>query len=621
MLNKELICCWLLAAFAVPFVLRCQEQPLSVSTTVSTGYYNASTRGDANQSLSFVPFGARFDVNGYLLSPEFLTISAVPEVTAGPQASEAGFQGGNGIQFRTSLFPKSVSPLTFRYSNVAVKDAYFGSLTQVSGYTVNNRNKELGVTWEFRPPHLPSTTVDWGQGSVDAKSDIAEVPDYLSHGKHFNVDSRYDLGGWDFEGFAHRQRMESNLLASLGVGTTTGSLRQAVDQTQGSLRRGFLRDCELYVDGGRQSTSSLLFTLPINLTTRYAGVNLRLFQRKRWKTLVRGNYSSNLASQLLAQATSDLVAPGSVAPESILVPFSYGIANGNVNVTTSLDLSHGWGVYGSAEKNVILSSRSDGPLRANYLTTSAGITYTGRFRWGSLSGDYSRDYGVGSVTGEAGRIRGQHYVISAQHGNSSGLYFDGTIHGSDQHVYNAQPFSNRSFAAEGSVGRHMFGDISGSLGGGYQWGSITNTANEFRTNGYTARASIEHRRVQLSAALNNSISNSLPFYNQALEGLGAGSVLLPALQIIPSDYRTTNFTLHTNPVRKVELSAVWTRSRQHLQGILSNEFEMLNVYATYHFRRIEVVSGLIRSNQTYAFYPQTMRNRYYVRISRTARIL
>ncbi len=620
MSNQRLTHCCLLAAFAVPLLLHSQEQPLSVSTTVSTGYYNASTRGDANQSLSFVPFGARFDMDGYLLSPEFLAISAVPEVTAGPQASEAGFQGGNGIQLRTTLFRKSMSPLTFRYSNVAVKDAYFGSLTQVSGYTVNNRNKDLGVTWEFRPPHLPSTTVDWGKGSVDSKSDIAEIPDYLSHGRHLNVDSRYDLAGWDFQGFSHRQRQESNLLASLGVGATTGSLRQAVNQSQASLRRSFLRDCELYVNAGKQSTSSLLFTLPVNLTTRYAGANLRLFQRRRWKTLARANYSSNLASQLLAQATSDLGAPGSVAPPSVLTPFSYGIANGNVNVTTSLDLSHGWGMYGSAEKNVLLSPRRDGALRANFLTTSAGITYTGRFRWGSLSGDYSREYGVGSVTGEAGRIRGQTYVVSAQHGTSSGLQFDGTIHGSDQHVYNAQPFSNRSLSAEGSVARHVFGGVSGRVGGGYQWGSITNTANEFRTNGYTARASIEHRFIQVSAALNNSLSNSLPFYDQALAGLGPGSALLPPLQIIMSDYRATNFTLHTNPVRKVEFSAVWTRSRQHLQGILSNEFDMLNVYATYHFRRIELVAGLIRSNQIFAFYP-TMRSRYYVRLSRTAKIL
>src|ERR1035441_5241264 len=34
--------------------------------------------------------------------------------------------------------------------------------------------------------------------------------------------------------------------------------------------------------------------------------------------------------------------------------------------------------------------------------------------------------------------------------------------------------------------------------------------------------------------------------------------------------------------RKVEISASWTRSNQHLDGFLSNTFELLNVYATYH---------------------------------------
>lgn len=611
-----------LAAVAVPLALFSQEQPLSIRGSFATGFYSTSTRGEAHQSQSFVPLGARFDVNGFYINPDFLSFSAVPEFNLGPQASEAGFQGGTGITFRVTLLGKSISPLTFRYSNVQVEDVCFGGLTQVSGYSLKNRNMNLGLTWQFKPKNLPVTTIDWGTGSVDSKPGIPLLSDYVSHGDHLNVDSKYERWGWDLEGFVHRQQQQSNLLASEGRETNYGSLRQTVVQYQWSGRRSFLKDSEFYADAGSQATGSLLFTMPVDLTTHYASTALRLFQRRRWKTSLRAGYSSNLASQLLAQASGTLGGPGSIAPAAnILLPFSHGLSNFNLNGITSVTLGRGWGLYGSAERSEMFSSNAGVPLNANYFATSGGVTYARAFGWGSLSGEYGRQFGLGSITGESGRIQGQTYRISAQRGQSGGLVFDGTVHGSDQSVRSILPFSNHSVAVEGSVADRVARDFSARLGGGWQWGSTVNTGNQFHTNGYTARASLDHPRFQVSASLNNAISNSLPLYNELLGGLGAGSILLGPLPVVPSDYRAMSFSLHTNPLRKLEFSALWTHSWQHLERILANDFELLNVYLTYHFRRIQVEAGFIRFNQIFASYPEMQRQRFYVRISRTARIL
>jgi len=622
MLKQRMCYGAVLAAFAVPLVLRGQEKPLRVSGTFFTGYYNTTTRGEANQSVSFVPVGARFDMNGYYLSPDLLSVSAQPELTLGPQASDAGFQGGNGITLGVTLLRKSITPLTFRYSNVQVEDVYFGSLSQISGYTTNNRNKDLGVTWGFSPKGLPATTVDWATRSVNSKSGAAGVSDYQSHGNHLNVDSKYDRWGWDLQGFMRRHRQDSDLLAPIDGGTRTGSLRETGVQYQSSARRSFLRDSELYVNAGSQSTSSLLFTLPIDLSTRYVSASLQLRQRRRWKASLRADYSSNLASQLLERAASTLGGPGAVVPDGqILTPFSRGMATFTLNGVTSVTLGHGLGLYGSVERSALFSSSQGSLLSSDYFTTSAGVTYARKFGWGNLSGEYAREFGIGSLIGQSGTIQGQNYVVSAQHGSSGGLQFDGTVHGSDQSVHTVQPLSNKSFAAEASVADRVAGGFSARIGGGWQWGSIVNGASEFRTNGYTARAGIEHSRIQISASLNNSLSNSLPFYNQLLGGLGLGSALAIPLQIVPSDYRAMSFTLHSNPLRKVELSASWTRSNQNLAGLLTNDFELLNVFATYHFRKIQFEAGYIRSNQMFLAYPQTLRGRFYVRIVRTARLL
>lgn len=610
------------ALFALPLALCAQERPLSIYTTVYTGYYETTTRGQVNQSLQFFPLGASFDINGFLLSPDLLMFSVQPEVALGPQASEAGIDGGNGVRLEMTLLRKRAFPLTFRYSNVQVQDVYFGSLSQVSGYRMQNRTKDIGVTWEVRPLGKELSVIfDWGKGSVDSKSDLVEVPDYVSQQNHYNLDARYERSGWDLQAFGHRQQQQSNILVPTDGSASPGILTQNVDQLQLSARRSFLKDSEFYVDGGMQQTQSMLFTLPLDLRTNYANMNLRLFQRRRWKTSLRAGYSSNIASQLLAQEATTLAAPGSIAPVStVMLPFSHGISNLDINATTTADLAYGFGVFGSLERNEVLSSDQSGPLNSNYFTSTAGVNYSKRFSWGSVNGQYGRELGYGSITGQSGTIVGQTYLAGFTHSAAGGMVLEGSVHGNDQTVNNSQPLSEKSFSADAGVSFHVAGDFSTRLGGGWQRSSFVSSGTEFKSHGYTARASIDHPRVQASASLNDSLGNSLPFSPQSL-GLGVGSILLNPLLAVPSDYRALSFALHANPIRKLEISGTFTHSLQHLDGVLSNNFELMNFTATYHFRKLQVESGYIRFNQAFSLYPNLNRTRFYVRVQRTARIL
>ena len=128
-------------------------KPFTINATFTTGYYSTYTRGGGNesQSLSFAPAGAAFNINGYFMTPDLLDYSIQPEFNASPQASDAGFQGGNGLRVRISGLQHKGFPMTFRYSNVQLKDAYFGSLSQLSSYTLKNRTKELGLTSSIEP--------------------------------------------------------------------------------------------------------------------------------------------------------------------------------------------------------------------------------------------------------------------------------------------------------------------------------------------------------------------------------------------------------------------------------------------------------------------------------------
>jgi hypothetical protein len=316
---------------------------------------------------------------------------------------------------------------------------------------------------------------------------------------------------------------------------------------------------------------------------------------------------------------------GSVAPQpGVLQPFQHTISNLNLNALTSLDLSHGLGLYASADRTAVSVSGNNG-LRSSYFTTAGGVTYAGKYRWGNFSGQYGREFGTGSVTGQTGTITGQNYAVSIQLGQLDNLQFDSSVHGTEQRVRNTQSLNNRNFAWDGSLARRLFGQLSARVGGGWQRATFTTAGSDFRTKGYTAHASIDSPRFQLTGAYNTNLGSSLQAYTQLLGGIGAESAVLTPLRLIPSDLRGMSFTLHAQLTRKLEISGVWTRSIQHLEGVVTNDFEVIDAHATYAFRKLQFELGFFRSRQIFssyfATYPETKRGRLYFRVSRTFKFI
>ena len=603
------------------------QLPLTINGTFSTGYYNSFSRGGSNQDqrINFMPAGASFDINGYYLKPDLLNYSIQPELYAGAQASDAGFEGGNGIRMKVTALPKGLVPLTFRYSNVQLKDAYFGSLTQVSSYTLNNRNKDLGLTSGLNMAGLPAMTVDWGMNSVQSESFSPAIPDYASRSSHLNLNCADKHWGWDFQCFAGRQQQTSGLFTILGEGLNSSPLSQKGTQFRGSARRTILGDAELYLDGGTQRMSNTVLGQPIDLTTRYASANLRLFQKKKWKTSLRVGYNSNISGLLMNQLIGGLDGSGSIAPDqNVFGRLQRTTSYLNLNGLTSVELPRGFGLYVNADRTAVYADRSR-ELSSNYFTTTSGITYARSFGWGSLSGEYAPSFGFGSVTGQAGKIIGQSYVVTAQPGKPDGLQFDLTVRGNTQTVRNELPTRDHSFASDVGVSFSLAGQFRAQLGGGWQRSAFSSQGSEFRSAGYTGRAGIEHSRFQFNATLNSSGGNSIQSYDQVLTGVASSSAFLMPLHLVPSDFRGVTISLHLIPIQRFEFSALYTRSMQHLEGIVANAFEIMDISATYRFRRLQFTAGYFRSTQTYsntlAIYPETERGRFYIRLSRSAKIL
>lgn len=596
--------------------------PVSITGTLSTGYYSSYSRGGGNkdQQIDFVPAGATFDIKGSYISPDLIDYSFKTELNAGAQASDAGFVGGNGVRANITTFRRGAFPLTLRYSNVQLKDVYFGSLTQVSSYTMKNRNKDLGLTAGLRLRGLPSVTMDLGTKSVESESFNAMIPDYTSHFKHMNLNCTDQRWGWDFQCFVGRQNQTSDLFTPQSEGANESPMRQKLTQYRATARRSILSDSELYFEGGGQRTENFLLNRPIDMTTRFVSANLRMFQRSRWKSSLRAGYTSNVSGLLLTQVVGGLGSNGSIAPdEKILEPLQRTTSYFNLNGITSVDLPKGFGLYGSLDRTSVFTPE-DKDLDSKYLTTSGGVTYAQAFRWGNLSGQYGRTLGTGSATGQSGRVSGQNYVVTAQPGNPDGLLFDFTVRGSDQKVHYGIPAREHSFSSEMGLAFPVRSGWRARIGGGWHKSDFSNEGNEFNTKGYTAQIAVEHPRFQLSGSLNSSMGNSLQSYGAVVNDIGMGTAFLSPLHLVPSNLRGVTVTLHATPMRKLEISALFTRSIQHLSGLVANDFQVLDINATYSFRRLKITAGYSDSTQVYsssfAAYPETQRGRFYIRISR-----
>jgi len=603
-----------------------QETPLNVNATYSTGFYSTYSRDVTDHSLNFVPFGAKFDVSGYWMMPDFLSFTAQPELNVGPQASDAGFLGGNGIRLNVTLLRKRIFPLTFHYANVQAESVSFGGIGQVSAYSLKNRNRDIGLTWQLKPrTGLPDFLIDWSKMSLNAASDTAFIPDSRTSSNHINMDSKLERWGWNLSGQLRRQQFQTELFTPLGEGTNTSSLAQTLTQYQATADRTLGKGSSLLLTAGAQSTASILLNQPVDLSARYGSAIFRFVPRKRWKNYVRASYTSNLTSAFVNQVVTGLGAGGlgTVAPgQSLLESLRGQVSNVSVNATSNFEVGKGLSVYASTDRGQVSSSNPQSAgLNASYFTTTAGVTYTRALPWGNVSGQYGRDIGYGSAIGQSGTITGQTYTATFQAGSVDRLQTDFSVHGNTRSVQNELPFNGRNFSADLTFSRRVIGQFSARLGAGWQTGTSNSSGNEFRSHGYTARISLDHPRVQVSATLNQTLANALPIYSQLLGIDPAAGLFLNSLNVIPSDYRGVSFSLHALPIRKVEVSVNWTRSQQHIANVLGNDFSLLDARFTYHFRKLQVDAGYIRATQIFANNPTTRRGRFYVRVVRPAKIL
>jgi hypothetical protein len=154
---------------------------------------------------------------------------------------------------------------------------------------------------------------------------------------------------------------------------------------------------------------------------------------------------------------------------------------------------------------------------------------------------------------------------------------------------------------------------------------LTDSGSGLNTRYLTTAAGATYAQTFRWGSFSGRYGRTLGFGSIAGESGRVGSTLLAPLRLVPNDLQGVTLSLHATPIRKIEFSALYTRSIQHLENMVANDFEIIDVSATFHFRKLQSVAGYFLSTQIYssnlATYPETERGRFYLRIRRKVEFL
>ena len=184
-----------------------QEKPVSLAGRLYSGFFNTTNRNGAETGLSFVQLGVDLDLYGYLGAPGLIDYRVQPKLTSGPQATEAGFFGGNGVTLTTTFLGRRPFPLRLNYTNLRRENVFFGGITQVSGFRSKNHDRNFGLNWELRAPGLPEIYANYSSSDLKATPDISLLPDYRSKSRNAGLQVKDELGGWDLTGEMRRMKL------------------------------------------------------------------------------------------------------------------------------------------------------------------------------------------------------------------------------------------------------------------------------------------------------------------------------------------------------------------------------------------------------------------------------
>lgn len=602
-----------------------QHHLTSLTGTVATGYYGTSAMDPRAPRVSFVPLTLGLDAQGFVGHPDFLSYDVKPVATLGPQATEAGFLGGNGVSLSVWFLRKRDFPLRFFYENRRQENVFFGALTQISGYRSVNRNRSLGVGWEWHKTRWPRLLLDWQKNDYDTMPDTAAIPATKSANNSVVLSAQDQRGGWELGANVRKFNNSSEYAYGVPGDYDKILLVQEMLQAEGSAHKEFLSGIAIDLNGGDYRTRTA-GGYSFDQDMKFLNGQATAKEWRRLRASARGSFSTNTLGRalmdgagLLSKGGLSLLAPADVLPQTL----RYNVGNATVGGELQYQATKALSGYVSGASTWVMAPPSTVGVRDMiYTTETAGARFEHKLTWAQLTADGHLTSGnTESPDQGSGRLRGSGYSASLQTGSLQSLEaavsYHETRYRMEQSI--ASSYHAESRWSNASLGRTLpLWGLTLRAGGGVNRSTFHTHDTRYLNHGYQATAALQHRWTQANYSwFDNQGNTVLP----VLAGLGANPATGALLPLLPVPYsfsaqRGTSLSASSTPLRRLLIRFYYTQMNQTLNGQSLNHFRLLDAAISYSFRRLTFEAGYSDWEQTVFGVPNFIRNRVYFKVTR-----
>ncbi len=490
-------------SLVAPLICHAQLRLTDLTGKVITGAYRTRAADLGGRTISIVPLTLDLRTAGYFSHPDFLSFDIKPVLTSGPQATEAGFIGGNGISLTTDFLRRRAFPLRVFYNNIRREDVYYGGMAQVSGYSSMNHDLNYGLNWDLHRVRWPRISLDWRRAKLTSRPDVPTLPEHKTESSQAGMTVTDKRFGWDLLGSVRQDGITTDYSYPSNGAFSQAQMVQSNTQMEVSGQRPAWSGGSLTLSGGEYRIRSASQGIQFNQDLRIASAGLYTGGQKRLKTGLRANYMSGVLGRSIRDSMSGFSSgsAGLLPPGAVLEPLvSQNYSNLSISGDVRYTLWKGLEAYVTANEGKVWSPSTNISLQQyDYLAGTAGVRFEHRVApWAQVTGDVHATKGRTIYqNAEPGRIQGTGYSVRLQSGTPDRL--EATV------SYNEEKQSLEQTVLASSQWNNRWADValtrkvprwglSFTAGGGLNDSAYRAFNSEFRGKGYSVQGSVQHRQ-------------------------------------------------------------------------------------------------------------------------------
>ncbi len=589
----------------------CAQNGTSLSGEVVTGLASTRISDGRQRKESVTPLIGNFDFRSYLGHPDFFQFRMQPRLNFGGQASQAGFDGRNGIAMSGTLLRRRWFPLTVNYTNFRVNSLSFDVLGGLNAVRQSTRYSEFGANWRILIPQAPQFSLYYNRGDSRVTPDIDALQKRDSNNSRYGIRGSDQRWGWDLEGEFGRTQRNTRATGSTLPSLASLDFEQGLTTAEGRARRSWGTLANVALQFGRHRTHNVINQNPLQQDRTFARGSAQLQWGERWVVQGYAGYDSN---------ENDLVSRPVVGVPGGVVPFQTGISTLTASGQVRYKLHRDWQIHGGLDHTRSRSRFQNAPeFDGSSQGVHAGVLFNRDFSWGQLNSSYAFGRTASSTQGGTSENNTLNQSLTTRYrgGRLDAVEINGLV----------SFFVNRVESGVFLTNRNVLGDVTLGKGfgryvvrGGVNFSRLTNTDYlQFSSNQWGITASVESRLFNARYARNLVRGESL-----IASPVNGGGVVrpfpgLPLASVLTSSARQM-VSLTVTPRRRLQVRAHWFQLDQTLGRGARSDSNFLNLEIQYRFRQLEMEFGYSRFTQSVLSFGSTGRRGLFLRVRRAFRV-